>query len=62
MTEEPERYRFAFTKVLNLSLLLTLPGNAWASATVEVLIPFVLGDSWQASEGIFAALGFAGMV
>ena len=62
MDKDPGRYRLAFLKVLNLSLMITLPGIAWATATADVFVPLVLGDTWAASGNIFAALGFAGMV
>lgn len=62
MLDEPHRYRHAYLRVLNLSLLLILPGVAWATATADRLIPFVMGDQWQGSAPIFMALGFAGLV
>ncbi len=62
MMDEPDRYRHAYLKVLNLSLLLILPGVAWATATAGSLIPFMLGEQWHASAPIFMALGFAGLV
>ncbi len=62
MTEEPDRYRHAYLRVLNLSLLLILPGVAWATAMADTLIPFLLGAQWHGSAPIFMALGFAGLV
>lgn len=62
MVSQPDRYRHAFFRVLNLSLLLTLPGVAFAVAMADVLIPFVLGEQWRPSAPIFMALGFAGLV
>lgn len=62
MTEEPGRYRHAYLRVLNLSLLVILPGVAWATAMADTLIPFLLGPQWEASAPIFMALGFAGLV
>ncbi len=62
LLDEPERYRHAFLRVLNLSLLLCLPGVAFATATADTLIPLVLGERWRPSAPIFAALGFAGLM
>ncbi len=62
MLDEPDRYRHAYLRVLNLSLLLILPGVAWATAMADSLIPFMLGAQWQDSAPIFMALGFAGLV
>lgn len=62
MTEEPDRYRHAFLRVLNLSLLVSLPGVAFATAMADPLIPFMLGEQWQPSAPIFMALGFAGLM
>jgi PST family polysaccharide transporter len=62
MTEEPDRYRHAFLRVLNLSLLLSLPGVAFAVGMAPTLIPFALGEQWRPSAPIFMALGFAGLL
>lgn len=62
MVAEPDRYRHAFFRVLNLSLLVSLPGVAFAIAMSDVLIPFVLGEQWLPSASIFMALGFAGLM
>ncbi|WP_417809338.1 lipopolysaccharide biosynthesis protein [Thioclava sp.] len=62
LLDEPHRYRHAYLRVLNLSLLLILPGVAWAAALADTLIPFLLGEQWRASAPIFMALGFAGLV
>ncbi|TNC49153.1 lipopolysaccharide biosynthesis protein [Rubellimicrobium rubrum] len=59
---EPDRYRHAFLRVQNLSLLASLPGVAFMTAMADVLIPFMLGPKWEPSAMIFAALGFAGLV
>jgi len=62
MVDEPDRYRHAYLRVLNLSLLLILPGVAWATASANTLIPFLLGNQWYDSSPIFMALGFAGLL
>ncbi len=62
LQEEPDRYRHAYLRVLNLSLLVCLPGVAWATAMADTLIPAVLGAQWQPSAPIFTALGFAGLL
>ena len=62
LTDEPHRYRHAYMRVLNLTLIVILPGVAWATAMAQDLFPFLLGDGWGPSAHIFMALGFAGMV
>lgn len=62
MCEEPDRYRHAFFRVVKLSLLVSLPGVAFAIGMADVLIPFMLGEQWSPSAPIFMALGFAGML
>jgi PST family polysaccharide transporter len=59
---EPDRYRSAYLRVIPLLLFAALPGVACATAMADVLIPFVLGEKWRASSGIFLALGFAGLL
>ena len=62
MTGEPDRYRHAYFRVLNLSLLVSLPGVAFATAMADPLIPLLLGEQWRPSAPIFMALGFAGLL
>lgn len=62
MNDQPDRYRHAYFRVLTLSLLVSLPGVAFAIAMADVLIPFMLGEQWRPSAPIFMALGFAGMM
>ncbi|AFL50272.1 PST family polysaccharide transporter [Sinorhizobium fredii] len=62
MTNEPDRYRSAYLRVMPLMLVVALPGVAAAIATADLLIPFVLGEQWRESAGIFQALGFAGLL
>lgn len=62
MAAEPDRYRHAYFRVLNLSLLVSLPGVAFAISMADVVIPFLLGEQWRPSAAIFMALGFAGLL
>lgn len=62
MLDEPDRYRHAYLRVLKLSLLLILPGVAWATASASELILVLLGPQWIESASIFTALGFAGLM
>jgi PST family polysaccharide transporter len=62
MVEEPGRYRHAYFRVLNLSLLVSMPGVAFATGMADVLIPFLLGEQWRPSAAIFMALGLAGLM
>lgn len=62
MTDQPERYRNAFLRVIPILLLVTLPGVALAVALADILVPFALGQQWTGSAVIFQALGFAGLL
>ncbi|WP_026621887.1 polysaccharide transporter, PST family (plasmid) [Ensifer sp. WSM1721] len=62
MANEPDRYRSAYLRVMPLMLIMALPGVAATIATADLLIPFVLGEQWRESAGIFQALGFAGLL
>ncbi|RJE78846.1 lipopolysaccharide biosynthesis protein [Paracoccus sp. JM45] len=62
MIDEPHRYRHAYTRVIRLVLLATLPGVALSIAMADIMIPFLLGGQWAKSATIFAWLGFAGLV
>lgn len=62
MADEPDRYRSAYLRVTRLTLLVTLPGVAWALGMADSLIPLALGAQWAESAPIFAALGFAGLL
>jgi len=62
LKDEPDRYRSAYLRVMPLILLVALPGVAFATAMSDVVIPFVLGEQWRQSSGIFLALGFAGLL
>jgi len=62
MTEEPNRYRHAYLRVIRLVLFITLPGVALSIAMADTLIPLFLGAQWAQSATIFALLGFAGLV
>lgn len=62
MADEPDRYRYAYLRVVPILLLVTLPGVAMAVALADVLVPFALGQKWAGSAHIFQALGFAGLI
>ncbi|MBB1499144.1 lipopolysaccharide biosynthesis protein [Paracoccus sp. MC1862] len=62
MTDQPDRYRSAFLRVIPILLLVTLPGVALAVALADILVPFALGQQWVGSAVIFQALGFAGLL
>ena len=62
MTDEPDRYRHAYLRVVPILLLITLPGVAVAVALADMLVPFALGEKWAGSAVIFQALGFAGLL
>ncbi len=62
LVSEPQRYRYAFIRVMRIMLLAILPGVAAAIAMADTLIPFFLGQNWGAAIPIFQVLGFAAMV
>jgi PST family polysaccharide transporter len=62
MIDEPDRYRFAYIRVVRILLLLTLPGVAWGVAMADGLVLLLLGDRFSESARIFSALGFAGLL
>lgn len=62
LADEPERYRRAFFRVLNMMQLLLLPGIALLVALADTAIPFLLGERFREAAPIFAALGMSGLL
>ncbi len=57
MTDEPERYRRAYLRILEKILLLTMPLGAFLIASSDWVILTILGDQWIEASPIFMALG-----
>jgi len=55
--DEPEVYRRAYLRMIEVILLLTYPGVVFAVCTSHQLIVTVLGDRWSGAVPIFAVLG-----
>ena len=58
---EPDRYRTAYRRTLQTTMLATVPGTLFLIASAPVLIPFVLGSRWSPAVPIFMWLGLAGV-
>lgn len=57
LSDEPEAYRKAYTKMLEAVMLLTYPGVILAIAASEPLITTLLGEQWKEVAAIFTVLG-----
>lgn len=62
IVDEPERYRAAYRRTLQITMLATVPGMLFLIVSAPVLIPFLLGGQrWAAAVPIFMWLGVAGL-
>lgn len=59
LTDQPERYRRAYTRILEKLLLITMPLGVLLMGTADWLVLTVLGDQWGESAAILAALGIS---
>ena len=59
---EPERYREAFLRILNVLSIVTMPFAATAVAHSDLVIRTLLGPQWTPAIPIFAWLGLAGIM
>ena len=57
LVDSPDRYRMAFARMVQATLLITTPGIVFAVVTADTLVPCLLGTSWRAAAPIFAWLG-----
>lgn len=62
LSNEPERYRDAYLRVLRMLCLLSMPGAAFMVGCAGWLIPFVLGPHWTDAAPIFAVLSVLGFL
>jgi PST family polysaccharide transporter len=58
---EPDIYRRAYIRMLEIILLLTYPGILFAVVTHDQLIRLVLGEQWAGVGPIFAILGIGAL-
>jgi PST family polysaccharide transporter len=61
LRDEPERYRAAYMRTLQLMLLISVPGVFVLLLTANRLIPFLMGAQWKGIVPIFIWLGIAGV-
>jgi polysaccharide transporter, PST family len=58
---DPERYRQAYLRMLEIIMALTFPGVVFAVSTSHQLIVTVLGDRWADVAPIFGVLGLGAL-
>lgn len=59
---EPERYRAAYVRLAEKTLLLAMPGIAYLVATSDWVVALLLGPKWAEAAGLFAILGIGALV
>jgi PST family polysaccharide transporter len=62
LTDDPDRYRQAYIRLLEKVAILTIPGVAFMIGTADWLVRIVLGPQWADASLIFALLGIAGLI
>lgn len=61
LRDEPHRYRHAYLRVVQQTLLLIMPGVITLMITADTLIPLLMGDQWGPTSAIFAWLALSGL-
>jgi PST family polysaccharide transporter len=61
LTEEGERYRYAYLRVVRQLMLFTTPGIVAIGVTAPILVPFLIGEQWAPAAPIFAWLTLAAL-
>lgn len=61
LTEEGERYRYAYLRVIRQLMLFTSPGIVAVGVTAPVLVPFLIGEQWAQAAPIFSWLALAAL-
>lgn len=61
LTEEPDRYRYAYLRVVQQTLLLITPGVITVMITADTLIPLLMGGQWGPTSAIFSWLALSGL-
>jgi polysaccharide transporter, PST family len=62
LAHEPDRYRSAYTRVVQQILLATVPGVVCLLVNAATAIPTVLGEQWVPTVPIFMWLGFSALI
>jgi PST family polysaccharide transporter len=62
LTDAPERYRQAYSRILEKVTMLTMPGVAFMIGTSDWIVQIALGPNWTDASRIFALLGIAGLI
>lgn len=61
LRNEPDRYRAAYRRAVQLMLLLLLPGIVFVLIFAEAVVVSLLGEDWRAAAPIFAWLAITGL-
>jgi PST family polysaccharide transporter len=62
LADSPERYRYAYLKILEKLVMITMPLGAFMIATSDWLVLLLLGPQWKETATIFMLLGIAAIV
>ena len=62
LTNEPERYRKAYMRIMEKALMLIMPIVAVMVVTADWMVYLMLGPQWHESVPIFFCLGFSGLL
>src|SRR5712675_2021510 len=62
LSDQPERYRAAYLKILEKVVMITMPLGALMIATSDWMVLFLLGPQWRETGRIFMLLGIAAMI
>jgi PST family polysaccharide transporter len=62
LTDSPERYRQAYSRILEKVTMLTMPGVAFMIGTSDWIVRIALGPNWSGAAKIFALLGISGLI
>jgi PST family polysaccharide transporter len=62
LTDSPERYRQAYSRILEKVTMLTMPGVAFMIGTCDWIVRIALGPNWSGAARIFALLGISGLI
>jgi len=62
MSNDPERYRRAYFRMLNQIVMVTVVGVTFLITTRDWVVHILLGKQWEAAVPLFGILGFAGLI
>jgi O-antigen/teichoic acid export membrane protein len=62
LTDDPERYRGAYLRMLEKLVMVTMPAMALMIGTSDWLVRMMLGPQWIETGRIFAILGILGLI